>query len=127
MLHFLLCMDRWPLRQVVVLGKKSSPEFKVLLDAVHAPFAPDKVVITLDPADTTGVQFWREKNPHAVAVVGGLLNDSEAKPTVFVCQNFACQAPTSNPERVRELLSAVRQGPKTQAVDLGSIMGKNAQ
>lgn len=116
-------MCRWPLRQVVVLGNKESAELNVLLDAVHTPFAPDKVVILLDPADTIGLEFWQEKNPQAVAVVGELLDNMEAKPTVFICQNFACQTPTSNPDKVVELLSAGRQGSKPQAVDIGSILG----
>ncbi len=29
----------------------------------------------------------------------------------YVCQNFTCQAPTSDPERVRELLGPSRGGP----------------
>lgn len=39
-----------------------------------------------------------------VAAAGGAA--VQFKPTAFVCQNFTCQAPTSDPQKVYELLSA---------------------
>ena len=117
--HLLHC---WPLRQVVLVGAASNPETQALMDAIHAPLAPDKVVIALDPSDPECLEFWNERNPAAVAVASDLLaRGPDCKPTVFVCQNFTCQAPTSDAGAVKEVLTRGKSGGGVQRVDLGAL------
>lgn len=46
----------------------------------------------------------------AAAGGGGGVDDGGFPPTAFVCQNFTCQAPSSDPARVYELLSKQQGG-----------------
>lgn len=101
--------DRVPFRQVVVAGRLGDASTSALLDAVHAPLAPDKAVIVLDLADKADVAFWTAHNPEALAVAQAQARKAAPggtmQATVFVCQNFTCQAPSNDPARVRQLLA----------------------
>jgi hypothetical protein len=55
--------------QVVVAGPLYSAETQALLDAVHAAWVPDKIVLVLDLNDQTCVDFFQLHNPLAVAMV----------------------------------------------------------
>jgi hypothetical protein len=77
-------------KRAVVAGDPNSTETKELLRAVHAVYQPDKFVLgNIGPVEP----FAR-----TLATKNG--------PAVFVCTGNACQAPTSNPESVRKLMSA---------------------
>lgn len=52
-------------------------------------------IIQIDPNDPQDVEFWGKNNPAALAVVQG---GRKERATAYVCQNFACRAPTSDPE-----------------------------
>eukprot|EP00884_Botryococcus_braunii_P010010 jgi/Botrbrau1/1900/Bobra.0005s0016.2 len=121
-------LSRWHLRQVVIAGQVDAPETQALLNAAHAPFAPDKVVILVDTSDAATVEFWQRHNPAVLEMAqsGGAKEGARA----YVCQNFTCQAPTSDPQRVRDLLSAPATvftpatGSATPVtVDLSTLMG----
>lgn len=115
-------LQRWPLRQVVVVGSLKNPETQHLLDAVHSPFVPDKSVIIIDPTDSDCLEFWKSNNQEAVTVASSLLTEGgDCKPTVFVCQNYTCQAPTSDSKMVKELLTNVQSGSRIQQVDLATL------
>jgi len=105
-----------PMRQVIVAGAYGSPAFQGLLDAVHTPFVPDKTVLLLDPSDSTSLSLFEAHNPAAVAMVKGhFAAQPGSGPTVFICQNYTCQAPTLDPEAVVKLLT--QQGAPKPAVD----------
>ncbi|EFJ48164.1 hypothetical protein VOLCADRAFT_81232 [Volvox carteri f. nagariensis] len=87
-----------PLRQVIVAGTAGATDTGALLDAVHSPYCPDKVVLVMDPSDPRDMAFWRKHNPPAYDMV-------TQPAVVFICQNFTCQAPTTDPARVRQLLA----------------------
>ncbi|PRW45152.1 spermatogenesis-associated 20 [Chlorella sorokiniana] len=92
-------------RQVVISGKRGAADTESLVEAAFRPFAPDKLVIQLDHSDAALMDFWRATNPAAVAV-------AEGKPgggaTAYVCQDFTCKAPTSDPAKVAQLLAEPR-------------------
>lgn len=118
-------LDRWPLCQVVVLGQRSSPKTSGLLDAVHSQLVPDKAVIVIDPSDQDCVDFWRTKNPNATGVVGTLVHEPDCEPAVYVCQDFACLEPTSDPYKVKELLSREKGGAVLKTADIGAMLNPN--
>jgi uncharacterized protein YyaL (SSP411 family) len=77
-------------KRAVVAGDPNRPETKALLRAVHAAYQPNKVVLgTAGPVE-----------PFSRTVEGA------GSPAVFVCFGNACQAPTSDPERVKTLVSS---------------------
>ncbi|GIL60680.1 hypothetical protein Vafri_15211 [Volvox africanus] len=103
-------LSKRPVRQVIVAGPAAASDTAALLDAVHAPYCPDKVVLVLDPTDPRDMEFWRARNPPAHDMVtthfAKAQEPREAIPaTAFICQNYTCQAPTIDPVRVRQLLT----------------------
>ena len=84
-------------RQIVIAGEADSPQTKGLLREVHRHFLPNKVLILADGAE--GQRYLGEKNEaiRAMSMVDG-------KPAAYVCENFTCKAPVTDPKALRELL-----------------------
>ncbi|MCY4624383.1 MAG: thioredoxin domain-containing protein [Chloroflexi bacterium] len=97
--HWLCAMDyalSTP-REVVVVGDREDAATKALLEAVHSRYIPNKVVAGMasedDPiADELALLEGR-------GLVGG-------RPTAYVCQNYACQLPVTDPAALLEQLGA---------------------
>ena len=84
-------------RQIVIAGKKNSPETKALLKEVHRHFLPNTIVILADGNE--GQKYLGEKNE---AIRAMLL--VEGKPAAYVCENFTCKAPVTDPKPLGEIL-----------------------
>ena len=84
-------------RQIVIAGKKDSPETKALLKEVHRHFLPNTIVILADANE--GQKYLGEKNEaiRAMAPVDG-------KSAAYVCENFTCKAPVTAPKELSDLL-----------------------
>ena len=85
-------------RQIVVAGKGDTAETRALLSEVHRHFLPNKILLLADGGE--GQKFLEEK----LEALRGM-KPVEGKPAAYVCENFACQAPVSDPEALAELLS----------------------
>ena len=85
-------------RQIVIAGKKDVPETKALLAEIHRHFLPTTIVLLADGAD--GQNYLREK-------IEGIRTMSmvEGKPAAYVCENFTCKAPVTEPAKLAELLA----------------------
>jgi uncharacterized protein YyaL (SSP411 family) len=84
-------------REVAVVGNQEATDTRALLNTVYSAYLPNKVVAGRDPADDEA---------------GGLIpllegrTAREGKPTAYVCVQYACQAPTTDPEELaRQLVS----------------------
>jgi hypothetical protein len=86
-------------RQIVVAGKSDAPDTKALLAEVHRRFLPNKILLLIDGGD--GQRYLGEKLEaiRAMSMVDG-------KPAAYVCENFTCKAPVTDPKQLAELLSA---------------------
>src|SRR5262249_10373515 len=84
-------------RQIVIAGKKDTPETKALLKEVHRHFLPNTILLLADGSE--GQKYLGEKNEaiRAMSLV-------EGKPAVYVCENFTCKAPVTDPNQLAELL-----------------------
>jgi len=84
-------------RQIVIAGKKDSPETKALLKEVHRHFLPNTIVILADGDE--GQKYLGEKNQaiRAMSLV-------EGKPAAYVCENFTCKAPVTDLKQLSDLL-----------------------
>ena len=96
------------LRQIVIAGKIDSLKdgfavtnnnaTKTLLAELHRHFLPNKILMLADGAE--GQKFFAEKN-EAI----GAMTPIDGKPAAYVCENFTCKAPVTNPKALRDLLS----------------------
>jgi uncharacterized protein YyaL (SSP411 family) len=84
-------------RQIVIAGKKNSPETKALLKEVHRHFLPNSIVILADANE--GQKYLGKKN-EAIRTMSLV----EGKPAAYVCENFTCKAPITEPKGLVALL-----------------------
>jgi uncharacterized protein len=78
-------------REIAIIGDPASPDTQALIDAVYARYLPNKVVAGRAPEDD-----------EATGLVP-LLAEREARggrATAYVCEGYACQNPTSDPEEL---------------------------
>jgi uncharacterized protein YyaL (SSP411 family) len=84
-------------RQIVIAGKKDSPETKALLREVHRHFLPNTIVILADAND--GQKYLGGRNEAIRA-----MSPMDGKPAAYVCENFACKAPVTDLKQLSDLL-----------------------
>jgi len=84
-------------RQIVISGKKDAPDTKALLNEVHRHFLPKTILLLADGGE--GQKYLGEKNEAIRA-----MSPVDAKPAAYVCQNFTCKAPVTEPKQLAELL-----------------------
>jgi uncharacterized protein YyaL (SSP411 family) len=82
-------------REIAIIGPRNDPATVELLDAVFGAFLPNKVVVGAESSAPGAVP----DNP--------LLSNRamfDGKPTAYVCQNYVCQLPVTDPRILREQL-----------------------
>jgi hypothetical protein len=84
-------------RQIVIAGKKDAPETKALLREVNRHSLPKTVLLLADGAE--GQKYLGEKNEAIRA-----MSPIDGKPAAYVCENFTCKAPVTDPKALSELL-----------------------
>ncbi len=96
-------------RQIVIAAKIDPPQdgfavanndgTKALVAEVHRHFLPNKILILADGGE--GQKFFSEKNEAIDA-----MSPVDGKPAAYVCENFTCKAPVTDPKALRDLLSS---------------------
>jgi len=84
-------------RQIVIAGKKDSPETKALVKEVHRHFLPKTILLLADGGEAQ--KYLGEKN-EAIAAITLV----DGKPAAYVCENFTCKAPVTDLKRLSDLL-----------------------
>jgi hypothetical protein len=84
-------------RQIVIAGNKDAPETKALLREVNRHFLPNTILVLADGTD--GQKYLGEKNEAIRA-----MSPIDGKPAAYVCENFTCKAPVTDPKQLAELL-----------------------
>jgi uncharacterized protein len=75
-------------REIALVGEPAAPDMRELLAVVNGAYLPNKVVALRRPED------------HAPEAAIGLLAERpplDGRATAYVCQNYACELPTTNP------------------------------
>jgi uncharacterized protein YyaL (SSP411 family) len=81
--------------EVAIIGDPGAPDTKALLSAVYSAYLPNKVVA------------GRAEGDEEAARLVPLLAEKpmrDGKATAYVCVNYACQSPTTDPTELREQL-----------------------
>src|SRR5699024_12015105 len=77
-------------REIVIIGAKDDPNRIKLLDSLQSDFLPDTVILVGEYAND-----FENIAPFATEY-----KQLEQKTTVYICENFTCQQPTTNIEGV---------------------------
>jgi uncharacterized protein YyaL (SSP411 family) len=84
-------------RQIVIAGQRDAADTRALLREVHRHYLPDQLVIL---ADGAAGQKWLGERLEFLRTARPIQDRAAA----FVCENFACQLPVTEPAKLRELL-----------------------
>ena len=84
-------------RQIVIAGERESAETRALLAEVHHHFIPKKVLLLADGGE--GQRYLEEK----LEALRGM-KPVDGKPAAYVCENFTCKAPVTDPAELSKLL-----------------------
>ena len=104
--HWLAALDFYisSPKEVAIIGPREDAATQQLLDTVFQRYLPNKVVVGAESSQTA---IDQEGNLSVNSLP--LLEGREmigGKPTAFVCQNYACQLPVTDPEALAEQLEA---------------------
>ncbi len=86
-----------PSYEIVIVGNPEARDTKDMLEALRKHFIPNKVVL-LKPDD--------QKSPDIIRLAEFTKDQSsiDGKATAYVCLDYACKLPTTDAEKMLELL-----------------------
>ena len=96
--HWLAALDfsLSQLKEIAIIGPREDQATRSLLDTVYGRYLPNKVVVGAEPPPDDGS---REAAPlHAEFPLLQGRGMVDGKPTAYVCRNYACQLPVTDPE-----------------------------
>jgi uncharacterized protein YyaL (SSP411 family) len=82
-------------REIAIIGDPEAPDTRALIDVVYARYLPNKVVAgrTEDDAESAGLIPLLAQRPAR-----------DDKATAYVCEGYACQVPTTDPQELARQL-----------------------
>ncbi len=83
-------------REIAIVGESESSETKALLDTVYARYLPNKVVAGRSESDA--------ESPGLIPLLAERPT-RDGRATAYVCEGYACQAPTTDPEELARQLA----------------------
>jgi uncharacterized protein YyaL (SSP411 family) len=83
--------------QIIIAGQPDASDTKVMFSIVRARFNPSQVVLLADGAEGQKFLASHAEFYQTISAIDG-------KATAFVCENFVCNLPTNDPEKLRKLL-----------------------
>jgi uncharacterized protein YyaL (SSP411 family) len=86
-----------PPMEIVIAGDLQAADTKHMLEKLYSAFVPNKVVL-LHAKGETGRQI------EEIAPFTRNQESLEGKATAYICRNFACQAPVTDPDKILNLL-----------------------
>jgi uncharacterized protein YyaL (SSP411 family) len=86
-------------RQIVIAGERDGADTAALLAQVHRHFLPHKILLLAD-----GEEGQRYLEDRLEALRG--MKRVDGKAAAYVCENFTCQAPVTDPQALGKMLGA---------------------
>ena len=93
-----------PPPEIGIVGALDSADGRALVRAAYTKYLPDRVIALMDPGSNHGGSI--EKN---IPLLTGRKNIN-GKATVYVCQNYACKLPVTNPKDLSDLITKFYSG-----------------
>jgi len=93
-----------PTREVVIAGEANNAGTKAMLEAVRESYAPETVAL-----------LRTSSNAEAVTSIAAFVKEMlpvQGESAAYVCQNFSCQKPLTDPAQLRKLLKKPPGGSK---------------
>jgi uncharacterized protein YyaL (SSP411 family) len=84
-------------RQIVIAGEKDAADTRELLRVVFTQFSPDRVVLLVDSEEA------RAALSAGIPSIGAM-RKLDGRAAAYVCRNYACQLPVSDPVQLAGLL-----------------------
>jgi uncharacterized protein YyaL (SSP411 family) len=102
-----------PTHEIVLLGNPERGPTREALSDLWRRFVPRKVVACRGPGESGPSERRGSPSPSAASPLEPLFAGKQlgAEPTVFVCQNFACQAPVSGLAEARAKWDELARAP----------------
>jgi len=88
-------------QEIAIVGDLRSGQANQLVRVVWEAYLPNKVVALLDPSWSDAAEI-----AESVPLLTGK-QPVQGRPTAFVCRNYACQKPTSEPDRLQRQLDVI--------------------
>ena len=109
-----------PVEEIAVIGKRSDPDTREVLNMMQGSFHPNRVIAFHDVEETGGLH-----PPLAIPLLKDrpMVNDTV---TVYVCVNFVCKAPLVGVEAVRGWLGRQRDAASGQNPPTAELQNREA-
>ncbi|HEY2015246.1 MAG TPA: thioredoxin domain-containing protein [Bryobacteraceae bacterium] len=84
-------------RQIILVGDKNGDDTRALVRTLYARFVPHRIVLLVDSPETRQALGARIPTIRTMEKLGG-------RASAYVCRDYACQLPVSEPEKFAELI-----------------------
>ena len=91
-------------KEIAIIGDLSDAEAAALLDVVHGRFLPNKVVVGANGGGERGDGSGGSRGYEMPLLAERGMVDGKA--TAYVCQNYVCQLPVTDPQALAEQLDS---------------------
>lgn len=83
-------------KEIIIVGNISAEDTKVILREVRKHFLPNKIILLVDDDSKSKLVTYLPFIENMTMIDG--------KATAYICQNYSCQLPTNDVEKVAEML-----------------------
>ncbi|MBI2440169.1 MAG: thioredoxin domain-containing protein [Lentisphaerae bacterium] len=105
-------------RQIIIAGAPGAPDTRALLREIHARFIPDKILLWADGGAAQETLAGFMEFIRNIKMLDG-------KATAYVCENYVCQLPTSDPATLGKLLERYSRGADSADAEPAPAAGKS--
>ena len=89
-------------KEIIIAGNPAANDTKILTAMVYENFMPNKIVMLVQDDGKKDLASYLPFTRHMKMIDG--------KPTLYVCENYACRLPTNDPETAKQLLYTTVRG-----------------